>query len=134
MLGDPAIGATEAGPSVRFTWNTSGRSLEPGEAYALLVWPAGDPRYSGCSGLDCPAAFDACMDPLESTFWTIPDFEKGPGRAGPGSYLWTVVVVDTSVSDLEDPSRCAVISEQPSSHRFSYAPSSGPPDRTAAPP
>jgi serine/threonine protein phosphatase PrpC len=133
ILGDPVIGATEAGPSVRFTWNTSGRSLQPGDAYALLVWPASNPRYSGCSGLDCPAAFDACRDPLESTFWTIPDFEKGPGGAGPGDYLWTVVIVDTTRSDPSDPSRCAVISEQPPSHRFSYAPSSGPPESTAAP-
>jgi serine/threonine protein phosphatase PrpC len=134
ILGDPAIGTTEAGPSVRFTWNTSGRPLQAGEAYALLVWPAGDPKYSGCRGLDCPAAFDACREPLERTFWAIPDFEKGPGSAGPGNYLWTVVIVNTTRSDPNDPSRCAVVSEQPAAHRFSYAPSSGPPDVTAAPP
>jgi len=133
ILGDPAIGATEAGPSVRFSWNTSDGSLQPGQGYALLVWPAGDPQYGGCRGLDCPAAFDACREPLESTFWAIPDFENGPGGAGPGNYLWTVVIVDTIRSDPDDPSRCAVISEQPASHRFSYAPSSGPPESTAAP-
>jgi serine/threonine protein phosphatase PrpC len=120
ILGDPADGTSEAGPSVRFSWTTAGRALQPGEAYAPLVWRAGDPKVDGCRGLACPAAFDACKDPWTSSVWAIQDFEKGPGKAGPGDYLWTVVIVDTTEPDPADPSRCLVISDQPPSHRFTY--------------
>jgi serine/threonine protein phosphatase PrpC len=131
-LGDPINGVTESGPSVRFSW-TSDRPLKPGEAYALLVWRASDPEYAGCKGLDCPAAFDACSDSWDRPFWAIQDFEKGPGRAGPGDYLWTAVVVDTTRPDPADPTRCLVISDQPPAQRFGFAPPSGPQESTPAP-
>jgi len=133
VLGDPAAGASEAGPSVRFAWTTAGRALQAGEAYALLVWRASDPKYNGCMGLDCPAAFDACRDRWTSPFWAIQDFEKGPGRAGPGNYLWTVVIVDTTQPDPGDLRRCLVISDQPAAQRFIYAPTSGSQESTPAP-
>ena len=122
-LGDPATGATEPGPSVGFKWSPSSGPLQPGQAYALSVWLADDPQYDGCWGLNCRAAFDACEERWKTTSFSIPDFEKGAGRAGPGDYFWTVVIVDATQRDPDDPRRCLVISDQPTPNRFTYTPS-----------
>jgi serine/threonine protein phosphatase PrpC len=125
VLGDPAAGATEPGPSVGFTWSHVGDPLAPGQAYALSVWQADDPQYTGCRGLGCRGVFDACEKRLRTTSFRIPDFEAGAGRAGPGEYLWTVVIVDADQRDPRDSRLCAVVSEQPTPHRFTYTPSEG---------
>lgn len=132
VLGDPN-GSTEPGPGITFTWQDGGYKLGPGEGYALLAWKEENPQYKEKKGLDLPALYDACSSPQRETRLSV-NFAETGGKAGPGVYCWTVVVVDTQQKDPSDPKRqrCQVISDQPTPHRFTYG--GGAPQPPAATP
>lgn len=127
VLGDPN-GSTEHRSEITFKWSSGGYQLGPEDGYAVLVWQENDTQYQGKTGLDLPAIHNACDSPHQDTS-LVNGFAV---NHDPGTYLWTVVVVNTRQKDAHG--RCVVISEEPKPNRFTYEVSAPVAAPTPAPP